>query len=164
MSKDLTEKWKNGKLKADWYYLKMENGEIDIQNNYIGGFLMSRNNMVVQVLTPVPSCEELQQLKEYERIVTSYSMKPVDYDIACETVNKLLDKNEKLKTENAELIETNDSLTRQVKHLLDLQANQDKEVESLRDLLKQCIPAANHARDFGLAAMIKTAIGESEER
>lgn len=39
----------------------------------------------------------------------------------------------------------------------------EKEVKQLRELLKQCIPAAEFARDFGLAAMIKSAIGESEE-
>ncbi len=48
------------------------------------------------------------------------------------------------------------------KHLSDLLENQGKEVESLRDLLRQCIPAAEFAKDFGLASMIKAAIGESE--
>ena len=38
-----------------------------------------------------------------------------------------------------------------------------EENDNLRQLLKQCIPAAEFARDFGLAAMIKSAIGESEE-
>lgn len=39
----------------------------------------------------------------------------------------------------------------------------EKENERLSQLLKQCIPAAEFARDFGLAAMIKAVIGESEE-
>ena len=52
---------------------------------------------VDEVLAPVPSYEEWQQLKEYKRIVTSYNMKPIDYDIACETVNKLLEQVVKLK-------------------------------------------------------------------
>lgn len=48
---------------------------------------------------------ENEKLKEYERIVTSYNMKPIDYDIACETVNKLLDERKVLKEENAQLKE-----------------------------------------------------------
>lgn len=49
--------------------------------------------------------EENAQLKEYERIVASYYMKPIDYETACETVNKLLDDNKRLKQENAKLKE-----------------------------------------------------------
>lgn len=55
--------------------------------------------------TPVPTFEEWKQLKEYEQIVTSYNMKPIDYDIACETVNKLLDERKALKEQNAQLKE-----------------------------------------------------------
>lgn len=54
--------------------------------------------LVVEVLAPC-DYDELQQLKEYERIVTSYAGKPINYDIACETVNKLLDEKEQLKKE-----------------------------------------------------------------
>lgn len=45
------------------------------------------------------------QLKEYERIVTSYNMKPIDYETACETVNKLLDEKKAFKEENTKLKE-----------------------------------------------------------
>ena len=57
---ELTEDWKAGKLPAGDYYIKFENGEIERQNNCIGGFLMSCNNRVVQILAPVPSFEEWQ--------------------------------------------------------------------------------------------------------
>lgn len=46
---------------------------------------------------------ENAQLKEYERIVTSYNMKPIDYEIACETVNKLLYEKKAIKEENTKL-------------------------------------------------------------
>ena len=55
---ELTEDWKAGKLPAGCYYLKLENGEIELQNNCIGGFLMSCNNRVIQILAPVPTYDE----------------------------------------------------------------------------------------------------------
>lgn len=60
---ELTKEWKAGKLPAGDYYIKFENGEIERQNNCIGGFLMSFNNRVEQVLAPVLSFEEMQELK-----------------------------------------------------------------------------------------------------
>ena len=47
------------------------------------------------------------------------------------------------------------------RRLSDLLKNQDKEIEKLRDLLRQCIPAAQFAKDLGLVSMIKDAIGEN---
>ncbi len=61
---ELTEEWKAGKLLAGDYYIKFENGEIERQNNCIGGFLMSCNNRVVQVLAPVPTYEEYKDMQE----------------------------------------------------------------------------------------------------
>lgn len=37
---------------------------------------------------------------------------------------------------------------------------QQAEIDRLRDLLKQCIPAAEFAKDKGLVNMINTALGE----
>lgn len=61
---ELTEEWKAGKLPAGWYYLNFENGEIELQNNCIGGFLMSRDNKVMQVLAPVPTYDEYKAMQE----------------------------------------------------------------------------------------------------
>lgn len=58
--------------------------------------------------------EQNAQLKEYERIVKSYYGKPIDYDIACETVDKLLDEKKFLKEE----ISAYKRLTAQLKELL----------------------------------------------
>lgn len=60
---ELTEEWKAGKLLAGDYYIKFENGEIERQNNCIGGFLMSCNNRVVQVLAPVPTYDEYKSMR-----------------------------------------------------------------------------------------------------
>lgn len=61
---ELTEDWKAGKLPAGCYYLKLENGEIELQNNCIGGFLMSCNNRVIQILAPVPTYDEYKAMQE----------------------------------------------------------------------------------------------------
>lgn len=58
-----------------------------------------------EIISEVPNYEEWKQLKEYERIVTSYNMKPIDYEIACETVNKLLGERKAFKEENIKLKE-----------------------------------------------------------
>lgn len=60
---ELTEEWKAGKLLAGDYYIKFENGEIERQNNCIGGFLMSCNNRVVQILAPVPTYDEYKAMQ-----------------------------------------------------------------------------------------------------
>lgn len=97
--------------------------------------------------TPVPSYQELIELQEYKRIVTSYNMKPIDYEVACDTVNKLLDDKQKIKAEN----------------------------ERLKELLKECVPyvtfKVNIEKNIGctppgayLLTCIKDALGESEER
>ena len=61
---ELTEDWKAGKLATNWYYLKLESGEIELQSNNIGGFIMSIDNNVVQVLAPVPSYDEYRAMQE----------------------------------------------------------------------------------------------------
>jgi hypothetical protein len=48
---------------------------------------------------------ENDRLKEYERIVTSYNMKPIDYDLSCRVVTRLLDEKKRLRQENKELKE-----------------------------------------------------------
>ena len=79
------------------------------------------------------------QLKEYERIVTSYNMKPIDYETACETVNKLLDEKKAFKEENTKL----------------------------KELLKECRKILDYAKDFAYhqpcckcIAKIDQALGE----
>lgn len=54
-------------------------------------------------------------------------------------------------------------LKSQIKHLKDLQENQDKEIESLRDLLKICREILDDEGYYQTVCKINTAIGESEE-
>lgn len=99
-SQHLTEQWKNGELKAGWYYITTTFTDGVLMEWFDGDeFRTLFTCNVKEVLAPVPSYEEWQELQEYKRIVTSYNMKPIDYDIACETVNKLLDEKEKLRNE-----------------------------------------------------------------
>lgn len=74
---------------------------------------------------------ENTKLKEYERIVTSYNMKPIDYEIACETVNKLLDDNKRLKHDVGNL----GYKIKNQRHEID---NRLKEIEKLKELLTLC--------------------------
>lgn len=56
-------------------------------------------------------------------------------------------------------------LESKLKHLLDLQANQDQEIEALRDLLKECKEGFEDGGEIeeDLLIRIYAAIGESEE-
>lgn len=102
---NLTEQWKARELKEFYgkpFYIKKQNGVVKVDYLCQYGFL--NNYDVVEVLAPC-DYEEWQQLKEYERVVTSYNMKPMDYEIACETVNKLLDEKKGLRQENTQLKE-----------------------------------------------------------
>lgn len=127
---NLTEQWKKGKLPEGHYYVK--DGENMIAEYLDGYFYNDGNPMtsfsggVDSVLAPVPSYEEWEQLKEYERIVTSYNMKPIDYDIACETVNKLLDDNKRLKHDVGNL----GYKIKNQRHEID---NRLKEIEKLKE-------------------------------
>lgn len=105
----VTEKLEAGRS----YYVRYSNGSIEIDTAY--EWIDKRgehfidfcedNNGKEKALAPVPSYEELQELKEYEKTIKSYNGMPIDYTIACETVNKLLDEKDVLKKENARLKE-----------------------------------------------------------
>ncbi len=165
---ELTEEWKAGKLAAGYYYIKFKNGEIETQDNLIGGFLMNMKNPIVQVIAPVPTYDEYKamqaELDEFKRTFTSYVGKPIDYDIACETVNKLLDNKEQLKKE--------------LESARWYQTVQNEDIGKLRGLLKECLPIVSaeimtwqirggeesHKRGQELLTRINTALGESEEK
>lgn len=109
---NLTEKWEAGELEEGWYYILNKNNTVRIEeaNVWIGrydkpfvGF--DDDSGIKEVLAPIPSYEELQELKEYEKTIKSYNGMPIDYTISCETVNKLLDVKNKIKEENARLKE-----------------------------------------------------------
>ena len=66
MSKELTEKWKNGELEKIQYYVRLENGRI-CRCLHIGSPNWMRgidglDEIVQEVLEPVPSYEEYKEL------------------------------------------------------------------------------------------------------
>lgn len=124
---ELTESWKAGKLKNGWYFCLYEN-DVVFPGLCFDDDFDDCQLKVKEVLAPC-DYEELQQLKEYERIVTSYAGKPINYDIACETVNKLLDEKEQLKKE--------------LKSAHWYQTVQNEDITKLRRLLKECIYILN---------------------
>lgn len=84
---NLTEQWKKQTLPLGWYYIKLQDGLIEIQQ-YIGGFLFDVNNEVVEVLDEVSSYDEWQDLKSKLQLKeTAY-----DFDTA-----RLEEENTKLK-------------------------------------------------------------------
>lgn len=105
---ELTEEWKARKLKTGWYYVVLSNGFIDLArlSKYGHFYHLSYSLEVEKPISIVPTYDEYKamqaELDEFKRTVTSYVGKPIDYDIACKTVNKLLDDKKKLKKELAE--------------------------------------------------------------
>lgn len=124
----LTADWKAGKLPLGYFYVKYKNREIGIQDNFIDNFLGQLINPIIQVIAPVPTYDEYKamqaELAEFKRTITSYVGKPIDYDIACETVNKLLDDKEQLK--------------KALESSCWYQTVQNEDIGKLRGLLKGC--------------------------
>lgn len=107
---NLTEKWKNGELEDGFYYTQTGKDRIiaiDMYDKESNTWLLNSDKDMppFEVLAPMPTYEELQELKECEKTIRSYNDMPIDYNIACETVNKLLDEKDKLKQEYARLKE-----------------------------------------------------------
>lgn len=67
MTKTLTEQWREGTLPEGYYYTKLNDDDGTIDMNYCwddGCFQDYCDNMVDEVLAPVPSYEKVQKLKE----------------------------------------------------------------------------------------------------
>lgn len=100
---ELTEDWKAGKLEYRQYWVKNKVWEKPFIDRWLPNcsWKISCKDAIEQVLAPVPTYGEYKamqaELAEFKRTITSYVGKPIDYDIACETVNKLLDDKEQLK-------------------------------------------------------------------
>lgn len=158
---NLTEDWKNNKFQSEESFFisvnqsKPKIATIDYDGDFIdiwGSYISSYTNEI-EVLAHIPSYDELQRLKEIEEHTW-------DYDLQAQKLSEALDKN---------------------KHLQDFLGNQDKEVENLRDLLKNCkslckdMIETNLLYEQGVAicpckesitdllTCINAAIGESEE-
>lgn len=161
-SEELTAEWKAGKLKTGWYYVILSNGFIDLArlSKYGRFYHLSYSLEVKKPISIVPNYKEYkamqEELAEFKRTVTSYVGKPIDYDIACETVNKLLDDKEQLKKE--------------LESARWYQTVQNEDIGKLRQLLKECL-AHLSLGEIGtsvtpvniLLTRINAALGESEE-
>lgn len=116
----LNDDWKAGKLRTGWYYNKFQDGtaDIDFFDEDDDTWLCNSDKDYVsfEVIQPVPTYAELANLET---------------------------KLEMAQVQNAELKKTNASLSSQIKHLLDLQKEEDKEIERLIELLKECYPYVN---------------------
>ena len=139
----LTSYWRAGKLEDGDYYIKTSG--VIIPAYFDGLYFEGADYEDIQkVLAPIPSYDHFVDLtekaKKYDRIKVN---------------GNYPDKISKLKS--------------RIKHLLDLQDNQDKEVERLRELLRECL-AHLSLGEIGISITplnillehIKAAIGESE--
>ena len=87
MSKELTEKWKAGKLKQAFYYLKFP--DMDISEIYtlydMEKFRYVKDSDKIEVLAPVPSYDEYkklqEQLKDAEEALRFYDSKDFHYEV-----------------------------------------------------------------------------------
>lgn len=175
---ELTEEWLNNKLQAgSFWFVKTEDSNpepmvVDMDgdfNDYEGNYYrpcFSKGKL--KVLAPIPTYNEYKamqaELDEFRRAVTSYVDKPIDYDIACEIVNKLLDDKEQLKKE--------------LKSARWYQTVLNEDIGKLRGLLRECLPIVSaeimtwqirggeesHKRGQDLLTRINAALGESEEK
>jgi hypothetical protein len=70
---DLTEKWKNGELESGYYYVIVKeefSNRIDFYNSSATIWSYHSNDVINQVLAPVPSYEEWQILnKEIDKLM-----------------------------------------------------------------------------------------------
>ena len=87
MTKTLTEQWQEGKLKEGYYYTLLDTDSKMIEINYCwddGCFQDYCDNMVDEVLAPVPSYDEYQKLQKRIEIATKALKKIIrDYEINC---------------------------------------------------------------------------------
>lgn len=103
---DLTEKWKAGELEVGWYYILNLNNVVRIEeaNVWVGRYEkpfvgFDDDSGIKEVLAPVPSYDELQDMKEY-----------LDYSINNRNqltiqISRWIDKIDEEKEENARLKE-----------------------------------------------------------
>lgn len=62
----LTDDWKARKLKAGAYYVRLSNGNVDVAklSKYNRFYAICCTLDVIEVLAPIPDCDELQRLKK----------------------------------------------------------------------------------------------------
>ena len=151
----LTDDWKAGKLNSGWYFVKIDNEVYpDYYNNY---FVQSGDVDGLQVLAHC-NYDHISELeKEVQTLTNNYNLLKKqqvldiahgqalvdefgDYEVLYEELQrlrKIAAKYNRIKI-NGNYPDKISRLKSRIKHLLDLQANQDKEVEKLRNLLWEC--------------------------
>lgn len=95
---DLTEQWKKGELPAGRYWVKYRSGRID-DWDLLGGKTIETKPEIVEVLAPVPSYEEWQELKEASDGLSNLMFKSLmnRFIKADEEREKLAEENKQLK-------------------------------------------------------------------
>jgi hypothetical protein len=75
---NLTEQWKKGELPSGWYYTKLWKG-CNVIDYFIGNhFLRYDDSDIVEVIVPVPTFDELQNMNEAVNQAMSANIKLVE--------------------------------------------------------------------------------------
>lgn len=133
----LTDDWKAGKLKCGYFFLRLLNDDITV--GFFDGISFS-------------CCHDFG----IREIIAS-----CDYDHFVELTEKAK-KYDRIKI-NGNYPDKISKLKSRIKHLLELQANQDKEVENLRELLKECGNELKLFRMLSLPMASKEALDECDD-
>lgn len=105
---ELTEKWKQGELKAGYYYVKNEFGNIfpsdyseeyDSINDVVVKDFWTEVSEIIEVIAPVPSYKEWQEIKEF----ADYSLHN-RYELTRQ-INFWMDKHTQIENKNQKLKE-----------------------------------------------------------
>ena len=99
-SEQLTEQWKQGKLPAGWYYIKI--ADIVFIDFFEGKVWKNKKDEYIdEVLAPVPTFEEWQASEKYnkhlEEVIKVYERKDKQATETSIAYNELLEENTKLK-------------------------------------------------------------------
>lgn len=160
----LTDDWRGGKLKCWYFFLRLINDDITV--GFFDGISFSccHDFVIKEILAPcdydylVDLTEKVKELeKNIETLTNNYKILEGerasdiiagqalvdefgDYNALSEELQRLRTierkyDNIKIKGNYPDKIS---KLKSRIKHLLELQANQDKEVENLRELLNEC--------------------------
>lgn len=98
MSKELTEKWRNGTLEIGWYFIRIKDGRC-VKDYFKKDFEVFFDTYIKEVLAPVPTYKEFFEDKKFMKDLGR------DYSELMNQKVELLEKIEALEKENAELLE-----------------------------------------------------------
>lgn len=131
----------------DFYYVEKENGDICIKQANLYASLKAENpalyvdfddNDIKEVISSVPSYEEFQNLKNYEKIIQTFNNESVDYSNSVKIINKLINEKNELTQKIHILTESQMNLENEIGKFSDKIIELKKLLNKYENLLKNC--------------------------